>query len=301
MNEAQQQKYLQAQKLFANEKWQEASDTLEELVNELDQPELGRLLILALYHAKQYTRAGTYLFEYLEAMFTNFTDAQIAINILVQNELFIIARQVINSLGQWQTQLLPLVVAGEQKSQSRYQETLQTRLREFYHLGDYPLSEQQSRLQAAFKLPLNEFITGSKFLLRDPYTHPLVKSSLVEILCKLHVTDTVTIYWLDHQEYSLVPNDLLPLNELPVVKQGKELIADQCGNHNPQTEQLAIQEFQLQIMYLYPLVDQVIDNIDDWISALVARIEGKKQKTNPTIKQWQGRLAGLIDELMEKH
>ncbi|MBB1078595.1 hypothetical protein H5S09_04715 [Limosilactobacillus sp. STM2_1] len=301
MNEAQQDKYLQAQKLIAAEKWQEASDILEELINNVEDSEVGRLTIISLYHAKQYTRACTYLLEYLEVMFDSLSDAQIALNILVQNELFILARQIINSLSQWQNELMPLVVTGEEKSRKEYQETLQVRLRDFYHLGDYSLSEQQTRLQAAFKLPLDEFITGAKFLLRDPYTHPLVKSSLIEILCKLHVKDPVTIYWLDKKEYTLIPDDLMPLNALPIVSKGKQLISEKCGNQNPQTEQMATQEFQLQVMFLYPRVGEVIIDVNQWIDILIARIEGEKIKENSVIKQWQGRLGKMIDELIEKH
>ena len=77
MNETQQDQYLQAQKLIAEEKWQEASDILEDLINEVDDSEIGRLTIIALYHSQQYTRACTYLFEYLEVMFDSLSDAQI--------------------------------------------------------------------------------------------------------------------------------------------------------------------------------------------------------------------------------
>ena len=301
MNEAQQDKYLQAQKLVDEEQWQDASEILEGLVTEVDDSEVGRLTIIALYHTQQFTRACTYLFEYLEVMFDDFTDAQIAISILVQNELFILARQVISSLSQWQDELLSLVVAGEEKSRQEYQETLRARLRDFYHLGDYSLTEQQSRLQAAFKLPLNEFITGSKFLLRDPYTHPLVKSSLVELLCKLQVNDPVTIYWLDKTEYTVIPADLLPLNGLPIVAEGKRLISIKCGNQNPQTERLANQEFQLQVMFLYPRVEQTIVDIDEWINILIGRIEGKTIEEKSDAAKWQSRLGEQIDELMEKH
>ncbi|MBC8744963.1 hypothetical protein H5W18_10345 [Lactobacillus sp. Marseille-P7033] len=301
MNEAQQDKYLQAKKSVDEEQWQDASEILEELVTEVDDSEVGRLTIVALYHTQQFTRACTYLFEYLEVMFDDFTDAQIAISILIQNELFILARQVISSLSQWQDELLSLVVAGEEKSQQEYQETLQARLRDFYHLGDYSLTEQQSRLQAAFKLPLNEFITGSKFLLRDPYTHPLVKSSLVELLCKLQVNDPVTIYWLDKTEYTVIPADLLPLNGLPIVAEGKRLISIKCGNQNPQTERLANQEFQLQVMFLYPRVEQTIVDIDEWINILIGRIEGKTIEEKSDAAKWQSRLGEQIDELMEKH
>ena len=301
MNETQQDQYLQAQKLIAEEKWQEASDILEDLRNEVDDSEIGRLTIIALYHSQQYTRACTYLFEYLEVMFDSLSDAQIAIKILCQNELFVLARQVISSLSQWQEDLLTIVTMGEEKSRQEYQETLQTRLRDFYHLGDYSLEEQQSRLQAAFKLPLNEFITGAKFLLRDPYTHPLVKSSLVELLSKLQVADPVTVYWLDKKEYTVVPADIQPLNLLPVVSEGKRLITEKCGNQNPQTEKMAIQEFQLQVMFLYPRINQIIKDIDEWTDVLIARIEGKKVATNTVSSTWQERLGKQIDELIEKH
>lgn len=301
MNDAQQDAFLHAKQLASEEKWQEASDILEELVNQVDDPAVGRLTIVTLFHLQQYTRACTYLFEYLEEMFDNFTDAQIAITILVQNELFVLARQVIDSLPKWKNALLEIVVAGEEKSRQQYQETLQARLRDFYHLGDCSLTEQQSRLQDALKLPRDEFITGAKFLLRDPYTHPLVKSSLIEMLCKLHVTEPVTYYWIDQQEYTIVPDDLQPLNALPTVYDGKNLIAKKCGNENAQTEQLAMQEFQLQVMFLYPRVEQVIIDINGWIDGVIAQVEGKKIDLDPTISKWQNRLKELIDELMQKH
>ena len=38
MNETQQDQYLQAQKLIAEEKWQEASDILEDLIGSFPQP-----------------------------------------------------------------------------------------------------------------------------------------------------------------------------------------------------------------------------------------------------------------------
>lgn len=301
MNEEQQASFQQAKELLAKEQWQPASEVLEGLVNDVDSPVVGRLTIIALYHAKQYTRACSYLFEYLDLMVEELADAQIAVDIFVQNELFILARQVVNSLPEWRAQLMPLIEAGEQRTESKYQETMQTQLRDFYHLGDYPLPEQQSRLQAAFKLPLAEFLTGAKFLLRDPFTHPLVKSSLVELLCKLRVNEQVTYYWLDKKEYPVVPTALVPLKDHPLVIAGKREINHQIGDQNPQTAQAAVQEFQLQVMFLYPRLDAVITDIDVWVDLLIARLEGQKISVPTRVSEWQERLATMIDELIEKH
>lgn len=301
MNEEQQAQYQHAQELIAEQRWSEASDILEGLVNDVDISDVARLTIIALYYSKQYTRACTYLFEYLELMVDDFADAQIAIDIFVKNELFILARQVINSLPKWRAKLLPLIQAGEKQMQEEYQETMQTRLRDFYHLGDYSLPEQQSRLQAAFKLPLAEFLTGAKFLLRDPFTHPLVKSSLVELLCKLGVDEQVTYYWLDKQEYTVNPCHLVPLKDNPLVIAGKREISEKIGNKNPQTEQSAIQELQLQVMFLYPRIEAIITDIGEWTDELIARIEGRQPLQKTAMSQWQLRLAKMIDELIQKH
>lgn len=301
MNEAQQADLAHAKELMRKDRWQDAADVLEGLVNQVDDPEIGRLTIIALYNAKQYTRASTYLLEYLDLLADNLADVRIAIDIFVQNELFILARQVVNSLPEWKEQLMPLITAGEKKMHAEYQETMQTRLRDFYHLGDYALPEQQSRLQAAFKLPLDEFVTGAKFLLRDPFTHPLVKSSLVELLCKLQVDDSVTIYWLDKQEYEVVPTELTPLKDSPLVIAGKREISQKTGDDNPQTEQLAIQQFQLQVMFLYPRISAVITDIGEWTDELIARVEGRALTTQTPMSEWQERLEKLINELIEKH
>lgn len=301
MNEAQQAEYQHAKELIAQDRWQDAADVLEGLVNQVDNPEIGRLTVVTLYTAEQYTRACTYLYEYLDLMATNFDDARIAIDIFVQNELFILARQVVNSMPEWKEQLMPLIEKGEEKMQAEYQTTMQTRLRDFYHLGDYSLSEQQSRLQASFKLPLKEFVTGAKFLLRDPFTHPLVKSSLVELLCKLQVAESVVIYWLDKHEYEIVPTNLTPLKDSPLVIAGKREINQKLGNENPQLEQLAVQQFQLEVMFLYPRISAVITDVGEWTDELIARVNGQKSAKKTAVSEWQDRLAKMIDELIEKH
>ena len=124
---------------------------------------------------------------------------------------------------------------------------------------------------------------------------------MVELLSKLQVADPVTVYWLDKKEYTVVPADIQPLNLLPVVSEGKRLITEKCGNQHPQTEKLAIQEFQLQVMFLYPRINQIIKDIDEWTDVLIARIEGKKVATNTVSSTWQERLGKQIDELIEKH
>ena len=54
-------------------------------------------------------------------------------------------------------------------------------------------------------------------------------------------------------------------------------------------------------MFLYPRINQIIKDIDEWTDVLIARIEGKKVATNTVSSTWQERLGKQIDELIEKH
>lgn len=302
MDKEQQADYQQAQRLLAEEKWNQASDILEALLNEVEDPHLARLTIYSLYRAHLFTRASVYVFEYLEILITNFDDAKMAIEIFLESEFYIAARLAVVRLpGEWQEKLMPLIQEKEAQAHQNFRETLQLRLKDFYHLGDQGLYEQQDRLQAAYKLPLQEFVTGAKFILRDPFSHPLVKSSIVELLCKLKVSEQVTILWLDQQEYQIRPIELLPLSLHPVVLAGKEVIRQRLGDNNPQQEQLALQEFQLQVMFLYPRIETVITDIARWIDIIIAHINDEDVSVSDAEEKWQEKLTQLINELMEKH
>lgn len=302
MNNEQEEQYQKALKLMADEKWLEAGALLEELLNEVPSDEVTKSLVYSLYQGEQYARAFVYLVEQPAVFATDQQNARLAVRLLLRNQSFISARLFISELPvKWREDLLHLVETGEQEMREKFQTTVQTGLRSFYHLGDCSLNEQQERLSTAQQLPLAEYLTGAQFLLRDPFTHQLIKASIVDTLRQVGVKKSLIIRWIDGEEYPFVPAGLLAIDDLELVHALRSELVNQLANQNPSELQLANQELQMQLMLLYPLINNKITNVKQWVDCLISRIHGDEGKNNSSIVELQERLTAIIDDLSEKH
>ncbi|WP_242362462.1 hypothetical protein [Limosilactobacillus antri] len=301
MNNEQEERYQKALQLMTDEKWLAASSLLEDLINESPSDDVTKALVLALYRAKQYARAFVYFTEQPEVFTGDKGHARLAVYLLLHNQSYITARLFITDLPlDWQAEFEGLIAEAERTAEEKFQTTIQTALRSFYHLGDCPLSEQQERLGAARQLPLTEYLTGAQFLLRDPYAHQLIKAALVDTLRQLGIDRLMALRWLDGREYSINPAKLPAIEELPVVQDLHQALAARLANQNPSEYQLASQELQLQLMLLYPLIENKVIDADGWIDCLVGQIQGEKVSGQPAILATQRQLNQVIDDLGEK-
>lgn len=302
MDKEQEEQYQKALRLLDDKKWLSAAAILEDLVNDVPSDEITKQLVRALYFAKQYARTFVYFVEQPTIFTADQSNAQLAVRLLLHNQSYISARLFIVALKtEWQEELVNLVVAAEQAARYDYQTTIKTLLRSFYHLGDCSLDEQQARLSEAQQLPLAEYLTGAQFLLRDPFTHQLIKASLVDTLRQLGVTKKVIIRWVDGNEYSLIPADLLAIDDLELVQALRRELNRRLANDNPSELQLANQELQMQLMLMYPLINQKIADVAEWDQAIISRIRGEKVTANSEITTLQDQLTKIIDDLSEKH
>lgn len=146
-------------------------------------------------------------------------------------------------------------------------------------------------------LPLNDYLVGAKFLLRDPDTHPLIKSSLVQVLQQLRLNEELTVLWLDEKEHPLNIKELKPLGELTVVKEGERLIAVRFADQDPLSYQTYLREFHLQLAFMYPFVELAIEDPDAWVQALVAYSASGNEKPILRAHQWQERINALVTRL----
>lgn len=301
MNNEQEERYQKALQLMTDEKWLEASSLLEDLIDEQPSDDVTKALVLALYRAKQYARAFVYFAEQAEVFTGDKGHARLAVHLLLHNQSYIAARLFITDLPlDWQDEFETLIAEAEQTAEEKFQTTIQTALRSFYHLGDCPLNEQQERLGAARQLPLKEYLTGAQFLLRDPYAHQLIKAALVDTLRQLGVDQRMALRWLDAREYTINPAKLSAIEELPVVQELHRELADRLANHNPSEYQLAGQELQMQLMLLYPLIEEKVTDPAGWVNCLIGRIRGAASEAQPAILAVQRQLGQVIDDLGEK-
>lgn len=300
MNQGQTKRYRQAEQLIKQEKWGPAGDILDALVEETADPAATRQLVRVLYKDHQYVQALSNVLDEPTLFYQDESSASLAVKILVQNQRFMLARLfVANAPKEWQTDLVKMIQTGEQAAQTKYHQTIQQRLKTFYHLGDGSLMEQRQRLEEAYALPLESFILGTRFVLRDPFVHYLIKADIIESLRKLKVDTQLDYLWIDNQEYQVNPAKLPAQNDVSAVKAVRQIIKDQLGNQDAINFQMANQQFELQLMFLFPRATNVITDPTEWADFLLATLNGHEINDDTAVGRWQRRLMTLISTLAQ--
>lgn len=298
MDTKQKEQWQQGSKLLKKGQFHEAAALLDRLNNQVDDFRVNLALTFAEYQDQQYLRARQIAEERAADYLKTLKDAELLINVEIADQQFMTARRQIAMVRQWQEQLLPLVEAGEQKAEATMMTSVKTRWREFYHLGDKSFREQQQRLLAASRLPLPYYLKGALFLLRDPFTNPLIRSSILETLQPLKIERQAKVYWLDEQEHELNLAQLQPIDSLPVAQQLRQMVETRYRDKDPVSYQTISRELNLQFIYLYPFLGLAIDEPKSWLSALtssgnmVQRDEGVEKAL-----RWQQRINRLVTRI----
>lgn len=300
MDERQKRQFRRAMILIRQQKWQAASNILGNLLAITNTPVIVKKQVLVLVHLHQYVQAQNLVFDQPTLFLGTQVDAKLALQVLLANQHFIKARLFITGAPQtWQTELKQLITDSEQAAELKYQATIKQTLQQFYHLGDGNIRQQRERLDNAYNLPLNDFLLGTRFVLRDPFVQPLIKSDILEKLRAIGVATSVTYLWLDNHEYQVIPAQLKASDDLPIVHAVRRTLRKRLANQDIMRYQLASQQFNLQIMFLFPRITTVITDPQRWVAVLLATIDGQKIPTTDQAVKWQQLITTRINELAQ--
>lgn len=300
MDERQKRQFRRAMVLIRQQKWQAASNILGNLLAITNTPVIVKKQVLVLVHLHQYVQAQNLVFDQPTLFLGTQVDAKLALQVLLANQHFIKARLFITGAPQtWQTELKQLITDSEQAAELKYQATIKQTLQQFYHLGDGNIRQQRERLDNAYNLPLNDFLLGTRFVLRDPFVQPLIKSDILEKLRAIGVATSVTYLWLDNHEYQVIPAQLKASDDLPIVHAVRRTLRKRLANQDIMRYQLASQQFNLQIMFLFPRITTVITDPQRWVAVLLATIDGQKIPTTDQAVKWQQLITTRINELAQ--
>lgn len=290
-------RFKQATQAIDQGQFGEGIRLLQELDLEVDDFAVNRQLARALFEDQRFVEAYQVAERHLADYDQSRQLADFYVQLALKNQLFIPARQFISLATHLTDAEGRLVKRAEEQYDRVGAQTLASRRRQFIHMGDCSFREQQRRFSEGRMLPLSDYLVGAKFLLRDPDTHPLIKSSLVQVLQQLRLNEELTVLWLDEKEHPLNIKELKPLGELTVVKEGERLIAARFADQDPLSYQTYLREFHLQLAFLYPFVELAIEDPDTWVQALVAYSASGNEEPILRAHQWQERINALVTRL----
>lgn len=285
-----------AKKEIADKKPHQAIKRLAALDQQIDKPELRYLYAQALMLAKQFTKSWRLLDNDHNFYLQHPEKQNFYLDVMLKNQLFITARLFAKEAHA--NPMLNKIEAAEVNADHSESATIASRERNFYHLGDTPLRVQQERFEEAAKLPLANYLKAAQFVIRDPYVHPLLRSSVIQDLANLKIDQGMTFYWIDEKEHEVNPAKLQPLDEIPVVEDIIKRIQQKYGQDDPLSYQSFIQQFHLQLILLYPRIEETIVDEDAWLKVLTSYSTTDNSETIKTAYAWQMKLMKIIQKLM---
>ncbi|MGY5269926.1 hypothetical protein [Lactiplantibacillus plantarum] len=277
---------LAAEQASRAQDWSKAASLWEQVYQAQQTAPVNYELVQALVADQQYVAAANYASEFEAQYLATDAAADLYLNALVANHDFISAQIMIKArpTSAWTTAASTILKAAESTAERTLGSTLTTTMRHFYHLSDQPVQKQVAGLQAARHLPYEHYLTAAKFLLVDPFLHPLTRVEVLYTLYQLQVSETVKMQWLlDEKMLTLCPAKLVALGQDETSKAVYHALKVRLGNQDVFLYESLRELLQLQLMYLYPCAAQVITDSTAWIDLLISLQTG--QTITPTDDQ----------------
>ncbi|MCB7464371.1 hypothetical protein [Lactiplantibacillus argentoratensis] len=268
---------LAAEQASRDQDWSKAASLWEQVYQAQQKAAINYELVQALVADQQYVAAANYASEFEAQYLATDAAADLYLNALIANHDFISARIMVRArpASAWTATAIATLNAAERTAEQTLGTTLTTTMRHFYHLSDQPVQKQVTGLQAARHLPYERYLTAAKFLLVDPFLHPLTRVEVLYTLYQLQVPETVKMQWLlDEQILTLCPAKLVALGQDETSKAVYRVLEARLGDRDVFLYESLRELLQLQLMYLYPRAAQVITDATAWINILISQQTG---------------------------
>ncbi|TPR23902.1 hypothetical protein DY102_02220 [Apilactobacillus timberlakei] len=248
---------------------QQAINKLLPIYNEKEGFPVTTLLTKCYFLSEKFIDAKRIAYDNLNDFLHSLSDFKLLILVLVKNREFVKAREITEQIRKISKQWCKIstdIISEEERfvleNESAY---LQNISNEFYHMSfNNNLYEQKETLLKGEKLPLNKFISYTKYLLLDPFVQETIKSELVDTLRKIGYQDIIKFRWINDNVYSVNMKELQPLSKLESYNNIMSKVAADYANNDPILYLRVKSYFEYQSITLYPLNDQIINNVNDW-------------------------------------
>lgn len=252
-----------------------ALDTLNSAYQLQQTEEVNHLLATTLVAQGQFQEAQTIADEYLSSYAKDEQSARIYLDLSLHNHYFLNAWEFLTWLAEGvQEKLQPKVVDAENSYRLSQEKTIRTIARQFYHLSDGNTVEQQKRLLAANKLPLNDYLIGAKFVLRDPFLSQISRTAVLDQLRRLRIKEPVEFLDLDGHTQTYIPASLTALKQNEIYNNILNELDKYAKTLGTDMVQGLSEQVHLLLMIAYPELSTAVQDATSWVDGLVAETFG---------------------------
>lgn len=235
------------------------------------------------------------------------SDIQILISIFLNNDNFLMLNQLENILKNHRKEsveksfvqkLTKTIEIAERQYVGLEAMNILNQEKELTAIITMPMAQQAAKIKAMKNLPLKNFYNSAKFLLLNPYLHPLLKSDVVENLVKLGIDEMLTMnFWGELREFN--PIKLQPISEIKQIKDAKRIFTAKLPRLNDYQLDQRVDEFLMYMSMIYPFNDEIVTNLENWIEVSIEMFEEvrndvKSASNVENIREWYDKFDKML-------
>lgn len=268
--------YIQARKAYQKHNFSLAIKKLIRIPVRLQNRDVNHLLVKSLYNRHRYHSAEAFMMVAINTYTENWALARLMLQIFVKNRDFIRGREVVAVFNSDQIKQKAYLMIGraEALDQRTNLKGIRHLVSRFYHLADQSFIKQRRIRSRALKLPLSDFLKVAKPLLMDPFLHPLMRLSILEVLCKVGIKGVINYRWLNGRVYPIRVDQLDDLTRMNSYRQIVRIV-DQDYSANPVNALILKQNLRLELSYLYPFTDREVKLPRLWVRIAYLMLRGE--------------------------
>lgn len=296
--------YQKARDAFNQHQYHTCCELLLKVLPQTKNSDINHLLARALYRDQHYSQAKKIIELDLDSYRDDENSFRLMLRILLKNCEFIRCREIAVTIKDPHLafEIRDLIHKSEAADLKKDPKKIQKMANQFYHLANQSLIHQRMVFARALTLPGKEFVSIAVELLNDPFLKPIMRLSVLDTLRKLRFSQNVRYRWLNNKIYDLKPASLLDLVNMRSYQQVMQIVETEYAE-NPTDMLLLLQNLRLELSYLYPFNDQVIQNPRLWVKIAALRIKGQQpdlnQRESRKIYEWQVKLNHLTQNLVK--
>lgn len=170
-----------------------------------------------------------------------------------------------------------------------------------YAIAEAPLIEQMQILKETDKLNFDDQIHTLEVIATNPMTSQLIRSSALLLLSQYDVaqsTGKINFLWFEEKK-SICLKEIHSLEENKTIQLLHEKLEERLGE-NPSLHQIISQELDIQILQLYPYIEDVITLPELWIDFYLNKFDERPidysaypKETAERLKEWFKKLSSI--------
>lgn len=269
-NRADQIIYEKGYEAYQNDEYMVALEAFQIIYQENQLFELNYLIVNCLINMDEFEEAEVYINECLSEYISDASKRFFAANIFINMHKFMSARKFAID-----DQIVKSIEHAEEAYKEKHFSYIAKLESQFAHIAVESNEVKTITLEKAKYLPLSAYLDAAKNALKDKYLSPFYKTNILIQLFSSNVNGMIEETFLDEFITIDLENLTMPTASRSYIK-AVAIANEEFSNQDPVKFQQIISEIDFQSLFLFPKIDEIIDDPQVWIDFIKFKLYGEK-------------------------